>query len=169
MGEGRIHTVERRVHPANIDQQAHHGHIQRSRPLGQQLILENLAALATLGHSIQVDIRKRVAVRAVARLVEDLLVVLEDVLEEVILDVLAPQRDAVILLEVPDLVAGVDGRDGAVGVAAGGRWVGGVEGLVGARGRMLWCCCGGGWCGCVPGRGARCARHWGLVDGSSQV
>lgn len=58
------------------------------------------------------------AAGAVRLLGEDGPVVLEDELEEVELDVLAPQRDAVVLLQVLDLVAAVDGRHAAVGIAA---------------------------------------------------
>jgi hypothetical protein len=138
--------VERRVHAADVDEQAHHGHVDGGRALRQQLVLEDLAALAALGHGVEVDVGKRVR-RAGLRLRllrEDGPVVLEDELEEVILDVLAPQRDAVVLLEVLDLVAAVHRRHAAVGVAArrrrrrgvvGARAVA-VAGVLGALGRI---------------------------------
>ena len=99
--------VQGGVHAAHVDQQAHHGHVDGGRPLRQQLVLEDLAALAALGHGVQVDVGKGEALVAV-HLGEDALLVIEDVLEEVVLDVLAPQRDAVVLLEVADLVARID-------------------------------------------------------------
>ena len=110
--------VERRIHAADVDQQAYHGHVDGGRALGEQLVLEDLAALAALGHGIEVDVGKSVAAGAVRLLGEDAAVILEDELEEVELDVLAPQRDAVVLFQVFDLVAAIDGRHAAVGIAA---------------------------------------------------
>ena len=125
---GVSRTIERCVHAADVDQQAHHGHVDGGRALGEQLVLEDLAALAALGHGVEVDVGKRVAARAIRLLGEDAAVILEDELEEVELDVLAPQRDAVVLFEVLDLVAAVDGRDAAVGIAARRRRRGRVVG-----------------------------------------
>jgi len=139
-------TVERRVHAAHVDQQTHHGHVDGGRALRQQLVLEDLAALAALGHGIEVDVGKRVhgpGLR-VRLLGEDGLVVLEHELEEIVLDVLAPQRDAIVLFQVLDLVAAVDRRHAAVRIAArrrrrrsvvGARPVA-VAGSLGAVGRI---------------------------------
>jgi hypothetical protein len=121
-------TVESRVHATNVDEQTHHRHVDGGGTLRQQLVLENLAALAALCHGVEVDVGKRVAGCAVRLLGEGVCVVLEDELEEVVLDVLAPERDAVIFFEMLDFVAAVDGRDAAVGVAARRR----------CRGRVMW-------------------------------
>ena len=114
-------TSQGSVHAPDVDQQTHHGHVDGSRALSQQLVLQDLAALAALGHGIEVDVGKRVAAGAVGLLGEDALVVLEDELEEVELDVLAPQRDAIVLLQMLDLIPTVDGRHAPVGIAAGRR------------------------------------------------
>jgi hypothetical protein len=132
-------TVQRRVHAAHIDKQTHHGHVDGGRALCQQLVFQNLAALAALGHGIEIDVGKRVrrAGLGLRLLGEDGLVILEDELEEVVLDVLAPEGDAVVLLEVLDLVAAVDGRDAAIGVAARRRRRRGV-----VRARAIAVSCG---------------------------
>jgi hypothetical protein len=155
--------IERRVHAADVDQQTHHGHVDGGRALRQQLVLEDLAALAALGHGVEVDVGKRVRRPGLRlRLLgEDGLVVLEDELEEVVLDVLAPQRDAVVLLEVLDLVAAVHRRHAAVRVAArrrrrrrvvGARAVA-VARVLGALGRISEVAIVG--CGRVGQRGRR--------------
>ena len=51
-------TIERGIHPAKIHQQTHHRHANSSRLIILQLILENLARLATPGHRIHVNIRE---------------------------------------------------------------------------------------------------------------
>lgn len=51
-------------------------------------------------------------------LVEDALLVLKDLAEEVVLDVLAPERNAIVLLKMTDLVARIDRRDAPVGIAS---------------------------------------------------
>lgn len=101
-------TVECCVHSSHIHQQTDHGHIQRSRPLGQKLVLEYLAALATLRHSIEVDIGKGVPIRFIRDFVKYFLFVLEDIFKKVKLYILAPQRDTVLLLKMPNFVARVD-------------------------------------------------------------
>lgn len=105
---GRAHTVKCSVHATNIDQQANHGHADRSFGILQQLLFEYLAALAALGHGIDVDFGKGETRRAIAVLGETLCLVIEDKLQEVVLDVLAPKGNAIFLLQVSDLVAGVD-------------------------------------------------------------
>lgn len=97
-------TIERSIHPPNIDQQTHHRHIQRRRPFRQQLILQNLTALATLRHSIEIDIRKRVPITLIRNLMEHLLLVLEDILQKVILNIPPPQWHPILLFQVPYLV-----------------------------------------------------------------
>lgn len=131
-------TVQRGVHPTDIDQQTHHGHVHGRRALRQQLVLQDLAAFAALGHGIEVDVGEGVRGPGLRlRLLrEDLLVVLKDQLEEVVLDVLAPQRDAVILLEVLDLVPTVDRRHAAICIAARGR---GRRRVLGARAVAVSC------------------------------
>ena len=121
-------TVEGGVHAADVDEQTHHGHVDGGRAYAQQLVLQDLAALAALGHGIEVDVGKGVSAGAVRLLGEDALVVLEDELEEVELDVLAPQGNAIVLLEVLDLVPAVDGRHAPVGIAARRRCRGRVVG-----------------------------------------
>lgn len=123
-----ILAVEGGVHAADIDQETHHGHVDGSRALRQQLVFENLAAFAALRHGVKVDVSKRVAARRVGLLGEDGLVVLKDKLEEVELDVFAPQRNAIVLFEVLDLVPAVDRRHAPVGIAAGRRRRGRVVG-----------------------------------------
>lgn len=122
-GEGApgLLTVERGVHAPDVDQQAHHGHVDCSRALRQQLVFEDLAALAAFCHGIQIDVCKGMATGRVGLLGEDALVILEHELEEVVLNVLAPQRDTVVLFEMLDLVAAVDGRNAPIRIAAGSR------------------------------------------------
>ena len=116
-------TVQRSVHPAHIDQQADHGHVDGGGPLRQQLVLEDLTALAAARHGVQVDVGKRVqiAARAIGELVEDALLVGKDEAQEVVLDVFSPQGDAVVLLQMADLVPGVDGRDAPIRITARAR------------------------------------------------
>ena len=105
------HTIERSIHPPKIHQETHHRHTNSSRLIILQLILENLARLATPGHRIHVDIRE-IHARLLIRLPRKHLGrVLEHQLQELVLDVLAPQRNAILLLEMLDLVARVDGPD----------------------------------------------------------
>lgn len=136
-----ILTVQRSVHAPNVDQQTHHGHIDRGRALSQQLIFQDLAALAALGHGIEINVRERMPKRFIRLLGKDTLFVFEDQLQEVVLYILAPKGNTVILLQVLDLISTVDGRHAAVRISAGssrrrrvvgsrriavGRWLGGI-------------------------------------------
>lgn len=123
-------TVQGGVHAADIDQQTHHGHVDGGGALRQQLVLKDLAAFAALGHRIEVYVGESVARGAVGNLVEDAGLVIEDVTQEVVLDVLAPERHAIFLLQVADLVARVYRGDAAVSIAARGRGGGGIHGLL---------------------------------------
>lgn len=98
-------TVQSRVHPAYIDQQTDHSHVESLRPLSQELVLQNLATFAALGHRIQVDIGERMAEAAIAPLVKHPLVIFKNSLEKVILYVFPPERDAILFLEVSNLVS----------------------------------------------------------------
>lgn len=97
-------TVQSGIHPADIDQEADHGHVDGRRPLGQQLVLQDLAAFAALGHGIEVNVGKGVSRCSVRHLVEDAGLVIKDGLEKVVLNVLSPQRHAIFLLQVTNLV-----------------------------------------------------------------
>lgn len=65
------------------------------------------------------------------RLRKDFLIVFEDLLQEVVLYVFAPKRDAILLLEMADLVARVYRGDASVCIAADRSRVRGVVGFVG--------------------------------------
>ena len=93
-----LHTIQCRIHPPHVDQQAHHGHCQRTVDILQELLLQDLATLAALRHGVDVDLGERPALTPVAVLGEALGVVVEDQTKEVVLDVLPPQWDAVLLL-----------------------------------------------------------------------
>ena len=107
----RERTIERGIHPPKIHQQTHHGHTNSSRLIILQLILENLARLATPGHRIHVNIREIHALLVIRLPRKHLGRVLEHQLQELVLDVLAPQRNAILLLEMLDLIARVDRPD----------------------------------------------------------
>lgn len=84
------HTVQRRVHPTDVDQQTDHGHgYGRGDVLGE-LLLQYLAALAALGHGIDIDFGKRVTLGSIRVLCKDFLLVLKDQTQEVVLNVLPP-------------------------------------------------------------------------------
>ena len=114
-------TVQRRVHPANIDQQTDHCHVDSRRPIRQELILQYLATLGTPRHCLQVDVSKGITVAAVRDPVKDGSVVREDGAQEIILNVLPPQWFPVIFLQVTDLVARVHGRYASVWIASNCR------------------------------------------------
>jgi hypothetical protein len=104
-----IRTVERRVHATEIDEQTHHCHVLRRFVLGQQLVSQDLARLATPGHRVDIEIGKGL-LRDLIRLIavcEDGPVVLKHCLEKLILDVLPPERLSVVLLKMLYLVATV--------------------------------------------------------------
>lgn len=125
-------TVQSGVHTANIDQQTDHGHADSSALifLLQQLLLKDLTALAAPGHGVDVNLGEGVSFRAIAEFGEALGLVVEDELEEIILNIFAPERDAVFFLEVSDLVARIDGRCSPILVVADRSCGGSVEGLV---------------------------------------
>ena len=104
-GGMQIRTVERGVHATNVNQEADHGHALRSIAITKQLVSEDLAGLAAPGHGIDVQVGEALLADLVGLVAvgEDLLLVVEDGLEEVVLDVLAPERLAVLLFEMADL------------------------------------------------------------------
>lgn len=115
-GDGKLHgegggweftailTIERRVHAADIDQEAHHGHAFGSVPITQQLVSQHLAGLAASRHGVYVEIGEALlSDRSVVRIGEDLFVIVKDSLEKVVLDILSPQRLAIILLQMSNL------------------------------------------------------------------
>lgn len=110
-------TVQRSVHPPNVYQQAHHGHVDGRRSLRHQFVLEDLAAFAAVRHGIEIYICKGVFFRAI-RFVEDALLVFKDMSEEIVLDVFAPERNAVIFFQMPDLISRVYGRYAPIRIAA---------------------------------------------------
>lgn len=83
-------TVECRVHSPHIHQQADHGHAYSGSPIVEQLVFEDLACLAALGHGVNVDFGKGMSSRAVRRQREDPVVILEDHSEKFVLDVPPP-------------------------------------------------------------------------------
>jgi hypothetical protein len=163
-------TIQCGVHAPYIDQQTHHGHVDGRRPLRQQLVLQYLAALAALSHCVQVDVCERVSrfrlSSGLVRLGEDLLLVLEDILQKVELDVFAPERYAVLLLQVPDLVARIHRRDTAIGIASHRRGVRCVDGplRLGTIVTLVVHVVGAGRVG-LRSRGWLCVVHWGGVGG----
>lgn len=102
-------TVEGGVHAANVDQEAHHGHTLGGFTVTEQLVTQHLACLAAPGHGVDVEVREALLAQAVLLVAvgEDLLLIVEDGAQEVVLDVLAPQRLAILFLEMPDLADGV--------------------------------------------------------------
>lgn len=141
--------------------------------IAKQLVAQNLAGLGAPGHGVDVEVGKGllglVGLPAVG---EDFEVVVEDGAEKVVLDVGAPERLAVLLLEVADLADGVL-LAGVLAAAAarGGARLGGAhldgavfvfglgdvghEGLVvgvvvgvGRRTGQVGGACGRGWGGC---------------------
>jgi len=106
-----ILTIQRSVHATQIDQQADHCHVLRGLVLGQELVSQDLASLATSSHCINVEIGKSLLgdlIRFIA-VCEDRLVIFEDGLEKLVLDVLPPERLSIILLEMLHLVPAVHG------------------------------------------------------------
>lgn len=102
-------TVQRRVHAANIDKQADHGHDDGRRHILGELLLQYLAALAALAHGIDIDFSKGEAFLGVRIPSKTLLFVVEYKAQELVLDVFPPQRDAILLLQMADLISRVDG------------------------------------------------------------
>jgi len=78
------------IHASHVDKQADHGHGDGRVKVLLELLLEDLAALAALGHCIDVDFGKRVALFIVRVACKDAMLILEDHVEEVVLDVFAP-------------------------------------------------------------------------------
>lgn len=83
-------TVQSGVHPAHIDQQAYHGHVQGGRTVGEQLVFQYLAGFATPGHRINVYIGKSVIGGAVGHQGEDGCGILEYGAKKGILDIFSP-------------------------------------------------------------------------------
>ncbi len=73
----------------------------------QQLLLQDLTSLAALSHGVYVYLCEGVVLRAIAVLRETPRLVRKDQIEEVVLNVFAPQRYAIFLLEVSYLVSRV--------------------------------------------------------------
>lgn len=113
------HTIESRVHPPKIHQQTNHSHTNRRWLIILQLVLEDLTRLATPRHSIHIDIREIHALLPIRLPRKHLVLVLEHQPQKLILDVLAPQRDPVLLFQMLDLVARVHGADCPVCLASG--------------------------------------------------
>lgn len=151
-------TIQRSIHPPKVHQQTNHSHTNSSRFIILQLILQDLACFATPRHSIHINIRKIHPLLPIRLPRKHLRPVLKHQLQKLVLDVLAPQRNAIFLLEVLDLVARVDGADGAIGLAScADRDVGcgGSRGgiiIIGVIIRGSRCAVGVGvWCGLVVG------------------
>lgn len=130
-------TIQRCVHAPDIHQQTHHRHADSTVGILQQLFLEYLTAFAALGHGVDVDFRKREARRTIAVLGEAFRLIVEDQLQEIILNVLAPKRNAILLLQMADLVAGVNGRHTAARIASGRGGGRGIHWLVAVIGRSV--------------------------------
>jgi len=98
-------TVECGVHAANVDEEADHGHALRSIAITKQLVSKDLAGLATPRHGVDVKVGEALLSDLIwlVAVGEDLQVVIKDGLEEVVLDVLSPERFAILLFEMPDL------------------------------------------------------------------
>lgn len=101
-------TVEGGVHATEIDQQTNHRHADGRRLIILQLILQDLACFAAPRHGIDVDVGKVHILLAVGVPREDGRLVLKNKLQKLVLDVLAPQRDAILLFQMSNLVARVD-------------------------------------------------------------
>ena len=129
-------TVKRRVHPSDINQQTDHGHVDRCHSIVQQLILEDPARLRTLGHGVNIDIRKGATRLGLVEVCEDGRLILEDGSQEIVLDVNTPQRNAIPLLDRPHLGARVEGGRGQI--LTGRRVVPGVGGIQLGRLRQAW-------------------------------
>ena len=117
-GNGARRTVECCIHPANVDQQADHRHALRGFAVTKQLVAKDLTGLATPGHGINVEVSEALLADP-ARFVavgKDFLLVREDGPQEVVLDVLPPERLAILFLEVPDLADGAR----SIGVVSSG-------------------------------------------------
>lgn len=88
------HTVQRRIHPTHVNEQAHHGHMLCTFTITKQLIPQNLTCLAASSHGINVEVCECLLILAIAyRLVavrEYFIVVVENGLEEIVLDVSSP-------------------------------------------------------------------------------
>lgn len=115
---GQRRTVQRCVHATEIDQQTDHRHANSRRLIILQLVLENLARLATPRHCVDVDVCEIHILLTIGVPREDRRLVFKDKLEELVLDIFAPQRDAILLLEMSDLVARVNRANRAVCLAS---------------------------------------------------
>jgi hypothetical protein len=104
----REHTVESGIHPSKVDQQTNHGHVDCRLFITLKLILEDLASLAALSHSININIRKIQILLSIRPAGEDWGLVLKDKLKELELNIFAPQRDTVLLLQMSNLVSRID-------------------------------------------------------------
>lgn len=91
-------TVQRRVHATEIDQQTDHRHANGRGLIILQFILEDLARLAAPRHRVNVNVGKIQVLLAVGVPREDWGLVLENELEELVLNIFAPQGDAILLL-----------------------------------------------------------------------
>lgn len=94
------HTIESCVHAPNVDQKADHGHPFGGIPITKQFVAQDFAGLAAPGHCVDVKVGEALLADGFGLIAvgEDLLVVIEDGLEEVILDVLPPERLAIVFL-----------------------------------------------------------------------
>ena len=82
-----------------------------------QLVLQDFARLATSRHGIKVNIGKGGIASAVRISREDRRLVFKHQLQELILDILAPERNPVVLLEMFDFVSRIYRPDRAVSLA----------------------------------------------------
>lgn len=98
-------TIQGGIHPADIDKQADHGHDDGRRHVLRELLFEDLAALAALGHCIDVDLSKREPFLAIRVPCEDLLFIVKDQTQELVLNVLSPERNPILFLQMPNLVS----------------------------------------------------------------
>ena len=100
-----LHTIERGIHPPDIHQQTNHGHVNGSRPITLHPLLEHFTHLATPGHGVEIDVREAEAPLTVRVPSENFRFVIKEGPKEVILNVLAPEREAIFFFEMAHLVA----------------------------------------------------------------
>ena len=138
-------TVKGCVHAPKIHQQTHHCHADSSGLIILQLVFQDLTSLAAPCHRVDVDIGKVQVLLSVGVSGEYCGLVLEDKFEELVLDILAPEGDAILLLQLSNLVSGVDGPNRAICLAsrtdrrAGCRAVGLVVGYLRGREGLVHC------------------------------
>ena len=113
------HTIESRIHATEVDQQTNHSHANSCRLVILQLVLENFACLAAPGHGIDVDVREVTVLLAIRVSREHGGLILEDEFEKLVLNIFAPQRDAILLLQMSYLVSRVDRANRAIGLTSG--------------------------------------------------